>query len=126
MSHAGSCTCDCLEVGSGGPSGAGAFWCQVGLNTVTEALTGEFCDGNDIISIIPAQCVVRTTESVTNTVLYADDDAGLTINQFDQGSRISCEDLVAGNMSGMAQAGNQTSFDGDLGDSATRTVQVCE
>jgi len=126
VAHAGSCTCDCLEVGSGGPSLAGAFWCQVGLQTVTEALTGTLCDGNDIITIIGQQCVVRTTETITNTVLYAEDDKDNTLNQFDQGSRISCVDLLAGNTSGLAQAGNQTSYDGDLGDSATRTVQVCQ
>ena len=93
---------------------------------MTEALTGTFCDGNDIITIIGQQCVVRTTETVTNTVLYAEDDKDNTINQFDQGSRISCNDLLTGNTSALAQAGNQTSFDGDLGDSATRTVQECE
>ena len=126
VAHQGSCTCDCLEIGSAGPSPAGSFWCQVGLQTVTEALTGTLCDGQDIITIIGQQCVVRTSETITNTVLYAEDDPGLSINQFDQGSRISCNDLLAGNMSGMAQAGNQTSYDGDLGDSATRTVQVCQ
>ncbi len=126
VAHAGGCTCDCLEVGSGGPSPAGSFWCQVAIRTVTESITGNLCDGQDIVTIIGEQCIVRTTESITNTVLFADDDPGQTINQFDEGSRISCDALLAGNLSGLTQAGNNTSFDGDLGDSATRTVQECE
>jgi len=124
VAHQGECTCDCIKVGSGDPSPAGSFWCQVGIRTVLESASP--CDQLDIIQIIGQQCVPRTTETITNTVLFADDDESLTINQSDSGSRISCGDLFGGNLSGLAAAGNQTSYDGDLGDSATRTIQVCQ
>ncbi len=91
-----------------------------------ETIDDNNCDGNEIIQIIGQQCVPRTTETITNTVFFGNDDGGLGVSQSDSGSRISCSDLQAGNLGGLAAAGNQTSYDGDLGDSATRTVQECE
>jgi hypothetical protein len=123
--HHNICGCTCIELG-GGPTPKGALYCQIPIVT-TQVLPGETCGQDAPFVIQGRQCLPYTTETIVATILDPDleyDDPPIV--QSDIGTRMSCDDIKANNLSGQVMVGNVAAFDGDLGDSPNEVRQACE
>ena len=126
--HVGKCTCTCVEIG-GASSLPGGFVCYMGIRTVLENLDavpdGVECDGFDVYSVQGDQCLIVTTEGLTNIQRRLQMNDSLSLEQNATGSRATCEELALGNTSSLAQVGAIAAYDGGLGDNSTLTLQSC-
>lgn len=130
------CGCQCIDEG-GAPSRPGAVNFQVPAQIIVE--TGPPCGTGPKLLTLAPQCIPLTTETSTGVLTNANNNfncAGgepgpgctqippegrLTLT----GAPVTCENLRAGNVTGMNIVGNISFFDSTIGDLETQLNWKC-
>lgn len=137
MKPDGVCGCQCIDAG-GAPSRPSALNLQVPAQIIVE--TGPPCGtGAKLLTLAP-QCIPLTTETATGVLTNANNNFSCTNGEPGpgcaqipssgrlvlKGAPVTCEQVRAGNVSGMNIVGNISFFDSTIGDIETQLDWTCK
>jgi hypothetical protein len=126
LQHHNVCECDCSAIG-GAASPAGSLQCNLSVNINVE--TSAPCGDGDILIAVGTRCIPLTTGTVTSQIHDANNTAGknfptTALNM--TGAAISCDDLSAGDTTGLNLVGSVNFFDSTIGDIQSAQNFICQ
>lgn len=131
--HEDICQCTCVNDGAFGASDPGDMQCNLGVRLTVE--TAAPCDGTDVQIDLGTMCLPLTTERAKGKIVDANFTPAATVpaampgpNANDRtGVELSCEDVDAGNVSGLQPVGAFTIFGSStLGDLSFGMRAICQ
>ena len=128
--HTGTCNCVCTATGLGPPAGPGQLACHLGYQVAVELPPDGLC-GGPVVYTLPPQCMPLTSTTASGLLTDTNRTAGKNMPPFGPpslivGNGLGCEDLIAGNISGLELVGHLVWFDTTWGDFFSANTFVCQ
>jgi hypothetical protein len=122
------CQCQCINSAVGAPGRPGDFQCNLGSKLVVEAAPP--CGDGDLVINVGTTCVALTTGTASTLISNANfSDPPETVPGGGpaelRGAPVSCENIQAGNLTGLKIRGVVNFFGSALGDIATTLAADC-